>query len=132
MRAIVVGLLLLVASLVSGCATARKTATPQPLTLGRWKAEYRDYAGIDVCHEDLARLAAELDRMNQLLAEFLSCTAAGFDGVWADEHLAVLEEGRKKLAPALAAYEPLMTALSRCDFPEDSELPDQTRAGSEL
>ncbi len=120
------------ATLVSGCATTPKTPPAQPLALGKWSAQWRDYSDVDVCLQDRARLANELDGMNQLLAEFLACTAAGYDGVWADEHLEVLEQGRQKLAPALAAYEPLLTRLAQCELPEDSELTDRVHAGNEL
>ncbi len=70
--------------------------------------------------------------MNQLLAEFLQSTAAGLDGVWAEEHLAVLEEGRTKLGPALARYQPLVSALGACELPEDLSFPDLLRTADEL
>lgn len=87
---------------VAGCAA--KKAPPPPLrtvTLGDMKAEYRDWSRANVCDVDPSALQNELESMRMLLAEFLGQTSAGFDGMWGDEHLALLEQAEKGLPPAL-------------------------------
>lgn len=106
------GLLLLQ---VAGCAA--KKVPPPPLrtvTLGGMKADYRDYSRADVCSQDAASLERELDSQRVMLAEFLGQTSAGFDGMWGDEHLQLLEQGTKELPPMLNSTEKVSETLPNC------------------
>lgn len=101
---------------VAGCAAKKVPPPPiRTVTLGGSKADYRDYSRTDdVCGLDATALELELDAMRVLLAEFLGQTSAGFDGMWGDDHLALLEEAQRALPPALQAVEKVTEALPGC------------------
>jgi hypothetical protein len=125
--------LLWVSALVPGCASRRTSKPPvQTLTLGDRQVPYRDYRGYDLCAQDPVLLAAELDGSNLLLADFLQSTSAGTDGVWADEHLALLSGGQANLPSALSPLGETYRNLRRCRLDADTGLPEIIRRGEEL
>lgn len=100
---------------VAGCAAKKVPPPPlRTLNLGGLKADYRDYRSADVCSLDAAVLERELDSLRVLLAEFLGQTSAGFDGMWGDEHLALLQAAQRELPPALTSAEKVTEALPGC------------------
>ncbi|MFZ5470179.1 MAG: hypothetical protein ACOZIN_12160 [Myxococcota bacterium] len=108
---------LLWALLVAGCATKRVAPPPeQTLALGGHQAVWRDWSKGEPCDADPLRLGAELDAMNALLAELLGATSAGMNGMWADEHLALLEQGQQALPAPLAALDAMLPKLPGCEL----------------
>ncbi len=125
--------LLWVSALVPGCASRLAAPPPlQTLDLGSRRSPFRDYKGYNLCAQNSAQLAAELDDVNTLLADFLQSTSAGTQGVWANEHLALLTEGQKSLPPALGPLRATYQELRRCRLDPESGLPDIVRRGEEL
>ncbi|MCA2977853.1 MAG: hypothetical protein INH41_30915 [Myxococcaceae bacterium] len=89
---------------VSVSCVKRIVQTPPEaaVTLGGVRATYRDYAFVpDLCFLDPAVIHRDLDSMSALLAGFLGQTSAGPDGMWADEHVALLEEAQRALPTPL-------------------------------
>lgn len=96
--------LTMVMVLSSACV---KRVVPVPteatVTLGGQKASYRDWSRVvDLCMVDPTVVQRDFDSMSALLANFLGQTAAGPDGVWAEEHVALLQEGQRVLPTPLA------------------------------
>ena len=125
--------LLTISALVPGCASHRATTPPaQAVSLGARHSSYRDYRGQNLCAQNSAQLAAELDDFNALLADFLQGTSAGLQGVWADQHLLLLSEGQKSLPPALEALAATYRGLHRCELDPALGFADLIRRGEEL
>ncbi len=70
--------------------------------------------------------------MNALLIDFLGVTSAGFTGMWADEHVTMLEQGLERLPAPLAAHEAAFAAVRDCGFDEKLELTEPARQAEEL
>ncbi|HZH04075.1 MAG TPA: hypothetical protein VEY30_09835 [Myxococcaceae bacterium] len=118
---------------VSGCATRRASTPPaQTLSLGTYSSGFRDYAGRDLCAQDGTQLASELEDVHSLLAQFLQATSAGVQGVWAEEHLALLMEGQKSLPPVLDVLGSTYRLLPQCPFDPALGLAGVARQGLEL
>lgn len=77
-------------------------------------ASYRDWRRGQVCDADPHALQNDLDSMRVLLAEFLGQTSAGFDGMWGDEHLELLEAAQKELPAALDGTEAAVMKAPTC------------------
>ncbi|MFL5322540.1 MAG: hypothetical protein ACJ790_22965 [Myxococcaceae bacterium] len=98
-------------------------------------ATWRDWQRAQVCDVDPHTLQGELDSMRVLLAEFLGQTSAGFDGMWGDEHLELLEAAQKELPPALDGTDAAVAKVQACagfdnlapDLPGLEELLKQAR-----
>ncbi|MDX2013359.1 MAG: hypothetical protein SFW67_24395 [Myxococcaceae bacterium] len=99
------GRVCLVAVLVvsSGCVKRIVQAPPEAfVTLGGQRATYRDYSSIpDLCFLDPKVVHGDFDSMGALLVNFLGQTSAGPDGMWAEEHVALLEQAQQVLPVAL-------------------------------
>jgi hypothetical protein len=95
--------LVLVVVLASSCVKRIVQAPPEAfVTLGGQRATYRDFSSIpDLCFLDPKVVHGDFDSMGVLLANFLGQTSAGPDGMWAEEHVALLEEAQKVLPVAL-------------------------------
>src|SRR4051812_24408366 len=93
-----VGVAVLVAASVAGCGH-KQLAPPaeKKVTLGAKSGIYREYGTINVCDIDERRVAGDVKSINALLQDFLGKTSAGTEGVWADEHIEVLEQGKAQL-----------------------------------
>ncbi|MBE2251204.1 MAG: hypothetical protein IAE78_16815 [Myxococcus sp.] len=90
---------------VLSSACVKRVVTPPPeafVTLGSDRASYRDWSRVgDLCAVDPKLVQQDFDSMNTLLANFLGQTSAGPDGVWGEEHVALLEEAQRVLPVAL-------------------------------
>lgn len=89
--------------LSSACVKRVVTAPPEAfVTLGGARASYRDWSRVaELCAIDPKIVQQDFETMSALLANFLGQTSAGPDGVWADEHVALLEEAQRVLPVAL-------------------------------
>lgn len=94
---------LCVLALSSACVKRVVTAPPEAfVTLGGTRATYRDWSRVsDLCAIDPKIVQQDFDSMNALLANFLGQTSAGPEGIWADEHVSLLEEAQRVLPVAL-------------------------------
>ncbi|MDP3233419.1 MAG: hypothetical protein Q8N26_11630 [Myxococcales bacterium] len=92
-----------VLALSSACVKRVVTAPPEAfVTLGGTRATYRDWSRVsDLCAIDPKIMQQDFDSMNALLANFLGQTSAGPEGIWADEHVTLLEEAQRELPVAL-------------------------------
>jgi hypothetical protein len=101
----VLRLTLLVVLLVGagGCLKRVVTVPPEAyVSLGGLKASYRQWSKVsDLCAVDPKLFDDDLKSMNALLGSFLQQTSAPADGVWAGEHIALLEEAVRVLGPAV-------------------------------
>ncbi|HVE84073.1 MAG TPA: hypothetical protein VND93_14550, partial [Myxococcales bacterium] len=107
----------------------------QELQLGTKVATYRTYAAGTLCfagRDYQPVLKGELAAMNDLLATFLQGTSAGPEGVWATEHVEMLERSQSTLLPALDAYEATLNQVKDCLFEHRYEFPDLARRGLEF
>lgn len=118
---LVVGCLLLCVG-VNACVTASVARPPaKAFQLGAMKGEYRSFAEaqVDPCRTDARWLKQDFDALADVLAEFLNQTSAGFEGIWSDEQLGLLEEGQKVLPPVLDATIATVERAQSCDFDEN-------------
>ena len=99
-----------------------KVATYRPYTPGTLCFAGRDYQPV---------LKTELTAMNELLDAFLQGTSSGPDGVWATEHVEMLEHAQSSLLPALDAYEATLNQVKDCLFEHRYEFPELARRGLE-
>ena len=89
---------LCVAVVAGGCVKQLiRPPTEAFVKVGSKQASYRDWSQVDVCLVDQKLWVQDFDAMNALLAELLGQTSAGPEGMWADEHIALLEEAQKQL-----------------------------------
>lgn len=106
--------------LVGGCAKAIvKPPKEQLAKVGSLTATYRDWSKTtDLCLVDAKVVQADFDSTTHLFAEFLGQTSAGPEGMWADEHVALLEQGQAEL-PAVVKVTKRSVAAARkaqCKF----------------
>ncbi len=110
----------LMGSSLLGCVKQVVRVPPEAfVTLSGQRASYRDWSRvIDVCLVEPTVVTRDLDSMSALLATLLGQTSAGPEGVWADEHLAVLEQAARTLPVALDLERKALTQISRarCRF----------------
>ncbi len=115
---------------LAGCAPKRVPApAEQRLVLGEWSAPYRAWRQADMCFSDPALVKGELDAMSDLLSSLLGRTSASKEGMWADEHLALLEQAQKVLPPALDGYEAALAGLAGCELDPRTGLRDSLKKG---
>jgi hypothetical protein len=125
---------LLIALAVSGCVREFRPPPKAELSLGTKVATYRTYAPGTLCfagRDYQPVLKGELTAMNELLDAFLQGTSSGPDGVWAPEHVAMLDRAQADLLPALDAYEATLTQVKDCLFEHRHEFPELARRGQE-
>lgn len=97
--------IVLVALVLSTACAKRIVTVPTEatVTLGGLKATYRDWSRVmDLCMVEPATVQRDFDSMNALLANFLGQTAAGPEGAWGEEHVALLDEGQRVLPAPLS------------------------------
>ncbi|MHB8875471.1 MAG: hypothetical protein ACYC8T_17445 [Myxococcaceae bacterium] len=118
---------------LTGCGH-KKLPPPieQKLTLGGNVATYRDYRKGVVCDMEPHRLESDLDSMNALLVSFLGQTSASREGMWADEHVSLLEGAVQALPAALDGHESALSGMRRCKFDTKADLGETARKGEEL
>lgn len=128
-----VGPLLLVASLVIGCATRAKPPPIQVYELGMWRASYRDYTASrqSICSAEPRWLIDELGSVNGVLSRWLGKTDLGLDEVWPKEALDLLEQGAETLPPLIAVHREQLQEVGRCSFANEGAFPDIRRRGLE-
>jgi hypothetical protein len=102
---------------VAACAHPKPPPT-QSFSLAAYKASYRDTkaAKTSLCSAEGPAIAQEIDGMNALLESFLGETSAPADGVWTDEHLALLRDAQKLLPPVLDGYESELKQVTACKW----------------
>ena len=125
---------LLIALAVSGCVREFRPPPTAELSLGTKVATYRHYAPRTLCfagRDYQPVLKTELTAMNELLDAFLQGTSSGPEGVWATEHVAMLDRAQADLLPALDAYEATLNQVKDCLFEHKYEFPDLARRGLE-
>lgn len=105
-----------------GACVRRVAPSPPPeasVTLLGRTATYRDWSKVsELCLVNAKTLESEFESMNALVVEFLGKTSAGPDGVWADEHIALLEEGVLTLLTPLDTQKRSLNSVSKapCRF----------------
>jgi hypothetical protein len=107
---------------------------PAELSLGTKVATYRSYTPGTLCfagRDYQPVLKTELTAMNELLDAFLQGTSSGPEGVWATEHVDMLEHARSGLSPALDAYESTLNQVKDCLFEHKYVFPELARRGLE-
>ncbi len=126
-------LLMAVVLITTGCAKRVVTVpTEATMSLGGLKATYRDWSRVmDLCMVEPGTVQGDFDSMKALLANFLGQTAAGAEGSWADEHVALLEEGQRVLPTPLALQKKSIDQVRKagCKFgglTQIEELTDQS------
>lgn len=106
--------------LVGGCAKEIvKPPKEQLAKVGALTASYRDWSKTtDLCLVDAKVVQADFDSTTHLLAEFLGQTSAPADGMWADEHVVLLEQAQAELPPVLKATKKSVAAArkAQCKF----------------
>jgi hypothetical protein len=125
---------LLIALAVSGCVREFRPPAALELSLGTKVATYRSYTKGTLCfagRDYQPVLKGELTAMNELLDAFLQGTSSGPEGVWATEHVDMLEKSQGGLLPALDAYEATLNQVKDCLFEHRYEFPDTARRGLE-
>jgi hypothetical protein len=125
---------LLIALAVSGCVREFRPPAAEELSLGTKVATYRTYSPGTLCfagRDYQPVLKGELTAMNDLLDAFLQGTSSGPDGVWASEHVAMLDHAQAELLPALDAYEATLNQVKDCLFEHRYEFPELARRGLE-
>ncbi len=126
-------LLLGLSAALSACA-AKKPPPPQSLTLGENKLEYRDYSRVkgSLCDADPRRLGPELQKINEVLEQFVSKTAGAAKPEATAEEVELLREGSKSLGPVVDAHGKNLAGLSGCGFKKQAPFPELTQKGNEL
>jgi hypothetical protein len=110
---------------------------PPPLEsfkLEAYQASYRDPAApkTSVCGAEPKALAKEMSGMEELLAGFLESTSAPSDGVWTDEHLALLRESQDAMAKVLDTYQAELAQVLKCKFDKKLGFDDLDKKSEEL
>jgi hypothetical protein len=125
---------LLIALAVSGCVREFRPPAAEELSLGSKVANFRHYASGTLCfagRDYQPVLKGELTSMNELLEAFLQGTSSGPEGVWATEHVEMLDRAQTGLLPALDAYELTLNQVKDCLFEHRYEFPETARRGLE-
>lgn len=126
-------LLLGLCAALSACA-AKKPPPPQSVTLGENKLEYRDYTRVkgSLCDADPRRLGPELQKINEVLEQFVSKTEGASKPEATAEEVDMLREGSKSLGPVVDAHSKNLVALSGCGFKKQAPFPDLMKKGNEI
>jgi hypothetical protein len=123
-------LLLSLCTVLSACA-AKKPPPPQSLTLGESKVEYRDYSRVkgSLCDADPRRLGPELQKVNEVLEQFVSKTEGASKPEATAEEVELLREGSKSLGPVVDAHAKNLAGLSGCGFKKQAPFPEIAQKG---
>jgi hypothetical protein len=123
-------LLLSLCTVLSACA-AKKPPPPQSLTLGESKVEYRDYSRVkgSLCDADPRRLGPELQKVNEVLEQFVSKTEGASKPEATAEEVELLREGSKSLGPVVDAHTKNLAGLSGCGFKKQAPFPEIAQKG---
>ncbi len=132
MRALRILLLGLCAALAA-CA-AKKPPPAQRLTLGESNVEYRDYSLVkgSLCAADPRKLAPELQKINELLEQFVAKAEEAAKPDATAEQVEVLREGSKSLSPVVQAHSKNLAGLSACGFKKQAPFPELAKKGDEV
>jgi hypothetical protein len=132
MRALRILLLSLCAALAA-CA-AKKPPPAQRLTLGGSNVEYRDYSLVkgSLCDAEPRKLAPELQKINELLEQFVTKAEEASKPDATSEQVEVLREGSKSLGPVVQVHSKNLAGLSGCGFKKQAPFPDLTKKGDEV
>jgi hypothetical protein len=90
----------------------------QSFKLEAYRADYRDPAApkTSVCGAEPKALAKEMSGMEELLSAFLQSTSAPSDGVWSDDHLALLKASQDSMGKVLDVYQAELAQVVKCKF----------------
>jgi hypothetical protein len=126
-------LLLSLCAALSACA-AKKPPPAQSLTLGEDKLEYRDYSRVkgSLCGADPRRLGPELQKLNEVLEQFVSRTEGASKPEATDEEVELLREGSKSLGPVVDAHAKNLAGLSACGFKKQAPFPELAQQGEPI
>ncbi|WP_224364070.1 hypothetical protein [Hyalangium versicolor] len=126
-------LLLGLCAALAACA-AKKPPPPQRLTLGESQVEYRDYGLVkgSLCGSDPRRLGPELQKINELLEQFVAKSEDATKPDATAEQVEVLREGSKALGPVVQAHTKNLAGLNACGFKTKPPFPDITKKGNEV
>jgi hypothetical protein len=126
-------LLLSLCAALSACA-AKKPPPPQSLTLGENKLEYRDYSRVkgSLCDADPRRLGPELQKINEVLEQFVSKTEGASKPEATAEEVELLREGSKSLGPVVDAHTKNLAGLSGCGFKKQAPFPEIAQKGEPI
>lgn len=132
MRALRILLLGLCAALAA-CA-AKKPPPPQHVALGDSKVEYRDYSLVkgSLCGMDPRRLAPELQKINELLEQFIAKADEAAKPDATAEQVQVLRDATKPMGDVVQAHSKNLAGLSACGFKKQAPFPDLTKKGNEV
>ena len=126
-------LLLGLSAALAACA-AKKPPPPQSLTLGEGKLEYRDYSRVkgSLCDAEPRRLGPELQKINEVLEQFVSKTEGASKPTATAEEVELLREGSNSLGPVVDAHGKNLAGLGGCGFKKQAPFPEITQKGNEL
>ncbi|MFL5345946.1 MAG: hypothetical protein ACJ8AT_14240 [Hyalangium sp.] len=132
MRALRILLLGLCAALAA-CA-AKKPPPPQRFTLGDSHVEYRDYSLVkgSLCAADPRKLAPELQKINELLEQFIARADEAAKPDANAEQVQALREGSKSLGPVVQVHGKNLAGLSACGFKKQAPFPELIKKGGEV
>lgn len=130
MRALRIPLLGLCAALAA-CA-AKKPPPAQRFTLGDSNVEYRDYSLVKgaLCDADPRKLGPELQKINELLEQFVAKADEASKPDATAEQLQVLRDG-SKLNPVVQVHAKNLAGLSACGFKKQAPFPDLIKKGGD-
>jgi hypothetical protein len=126
-------LLLGLCAALAACV-AKKPPPPQRVTLGASNVEYRDYSLVrgSLCDADPRRLSDELNKINDLLEQFVTSTAESSKPDATPEQVELLREGSKALGPVVEAHRKNLAGLRQCGFQRQAPFPEIVKKGDEV
>jgi hypothetical protein len=126
-------LLLSLCAALSACA-AKKPPPPQSATLGENKLEYRDYSRVkgSLCDADPRRLGPELQKINDVLEQFVSKTENASKPEATAEEVELLRTGSQSLGPVVDVHGKNLAGLSGCGFKKQAPFPEIAQKGEPL
>jgi hypothetical protein len=116
---------------LAACA-AKKPPPPQHLTLGESQVEYRDYSLVkdSLCDAEPRKLASELQKINELLEQFVARANEASKPDATAEQVQLLREGSQALGPMVQVHGKTLTGLRTCDFKRQPPFPDLIQKGN--
>jgi hypothetical protein len=120
-------------SALAACA-AKKPPPPQRVTLGESNVEYRDYALVkgSLCGMDPRRLGPELQKINEVLEQFVTQADEVSKPEATPEQVETLRAGSKALGPVVQVHSKNLAGVSACGFKKQAPFPDILKKGDEV
>ncbi|MBN1207128.1 MAG: hypothetical protein JXB05_19740 [Myxococcaceae bacterium] len=122
-----------VCAVLAACA-AKQPPPPQRVTLGESNVEYRDYTLVkgSLCDADPRRLGPELQKINELLEQFVSKTEGASQPEASAEQVELLRQGSQSLGPVVEAHRKNLAGLRECGFQKQAPFPELAKKGEEV